>query len=46
MECPLSKDVHGPRLGAAGNTLEKGAPFRDLARLEKWAEQNLIKFSK
>lgn len=47
MECPLSKDVHGPKLGAAVNTLEEGAALqRDLDRLEKWVEQNLIQFSK
>lgn len=46
MECPLSKDVHGPKLGAAVNTLEKGAALQTLGQAEKWVEQNLIKFSK
>lgn len=46
MECPLSKDVHGPKLGAAVNTLEKGAALQTPGQAEKWVEQKLIKFSK
>ncbi|KAK4817452.1 LOW QUALITY PROTEIN: hypothetical protein QYF61_015607 [Mycteria americana] len=46
-ECTLSKFADVTRLGGVGDTPEGGAAVqRDLSRLEKWADGNLMKFSK
>ena len=47
MKYTLSKYVRDTKSGGAVNTLEgRAALQRDLDRLEKWIEQNFMKFSK
>ncbi|KAK4832597.1 hypothetical protein QYF61_024388 [Mycteria americana] len=43
-KCTFNNIVHGTKLGGAVNTLENGAAIqKDLNRLEKWADGNLMR---
>ncbi|KAK4829973.1 hypothetical protein QYF61_008104 [Mycteria americana] len=46
-ECPLRKVTDNTKLGGVADTPEGHAAIqRDLNRVEKWADRNLMKFNK